>query len=75
MNDSDNKSISAADLPAVLRAVEGNEREKPSAEDIELWLSNSSLMQIAIKLEKRGASPSAEPTSADWLSSASVIKM
>ena len=65
MNDSDNKSISAANIPAVLRAVEDNEREKPSAEDIDLWLSKSGLMQIRTASEKRGASPSAEPTSTD----------
>ena len=40
LNDSDNKSISAADLPAVLRAVEDNEREQPSAKEIILQLCN-----------------------------------
>ena len=39
--DSEDKSISAANLPAVLRAVEDNEREKPSAEEIKLRLCNS----------------------------------
>ena len=74
MNDSAHKSISADNLSAVLRAVEDNEREKPTAEEIKLWLGSSGLMQIETVLERRGASPSAEPTSADSLSSASVIK-
>ena len=39
--DSERKCISAANLPAVLRAVEDNEREQPSAENIRLWLGNS----------------------------------
>ena len=63
--DSEDKSISAANLPAVLRAVEDNERRQPSAEDIELWLGNSVLMQTRTASEIMGASPSAEPTSAD----------
>ena len=57
LNDSDSESISAANLPAVLREVEGNEREQPSAEDIRLWLCNSGLMQLKITSEKRGVSP------------------
>ena len=65
LNDSDWKSISAANLPAVLREVEGNERKQPSAEDIELGLCKIALMQGTIALNIRGASPSAEPTSAD----------
>ena len=34
------KNISAANLSAVLREVEDNEREKSSAEEIKLWLGN-----------------------------------
>ena len=40
LNDSGYESISAGDLPAVLREVEGNERKQPSAEDIKLRLCN-----------------------------------
>ena len=39
--DSEDKSISAANLSVVLRAVEDNERQQPSAENIRLWLCNS----------------------------------
>ena len=74
MNDSANRIVSAANIPAVLRAVEDNERSHPTAENIGLWLCNSGLMQIAITSKGRSASPSAEPTSADLLPSVSVIK-
>ena len=36
LNDSEYESISAADLPAILRAVEDNERKQPTAEEIQL---------------------------------------
>ena len=56
-NDSANKIVSAADLPAVLRAVEDNERIQPSAKDIQLWLSNIALIQVKTASEGRDASP------------------
>ena len=38
--DSERKCISAANLPAVLREVEDNERRQRTAEDIDFWLCN-----------------------------------
>ena len=41
LTDSEQKSISAVNLPAVLREVESNERSQQTAKDIKLRLGNS----------------------------------
>lgn len=68
----DKKNIATADFPLLLWAVE--EREKKKDELIRLWLSNSNWMQVETSLGRKDASPLAEPISADWLNSTSVIK-
>ena len=65
MNNSEQKSIYEADLPAVHREIEGNEGKQTPTEKIELWLCKYDCMQMETKSDRRGASPSAEPNSAD----------
>ena len=74
LTNSESQSISAANIPAVLREVENNEGEQRTEENIELLLCNSCLMQMETGSERRGAPSSVKPTLADWLTSASVIK-
>ena len=46
LTNSESQSISAANIPAVLREVENNEGEQRTEENIELLLCNSRLMQM-----------------------------